>query len=154
VDGLRHVDRNLAFGGCSSGGIFISFNSLVAWIAKYVKEISFIANYVDDSSGCEKEGNTSFYAPYGIDLPSQQKILLDLWDELGIPHKQKKQVSGSPLTIIGIEVDPNQMTLTLPDPAKVRLLDELKFWSSKPPKNSSGWFKLKHWDRITLWFIF
>ena len=34
VDGKRHVDHNLAFGTSSSPGIFISFNSLVAWIAK------------------------------------------------------------------------------------------------------------------------
>jgi hypothetical protein len=54
VDNQRFVDRNLAFGSSGSPGIFISFNSLVAWIAKYVKLIKFILGYVDDSSGSNK----------------------------------------------------------------------------------------------------
>jgi hypothetical protein len=52
VDGQHYVDRNLAFGSSGSPEIFISFNSLVAWIAKNVKGLNYISNYVDDSSGC------------------------------------------------------------------------------------------------------
>ncbi|KAF8812582.1 hypothetical protein BYT27DRAFT_7252098 [Phlegmacium glaucopus] len=152
IGGRRFVDHNLAFGSSGSPGIFISFNSLVAWIAKYVKLFDYLANYVDDSSGCDPTGETLLYEPYNQYLPSHQKQLLDLWDELGIPHKPKKQVSGSPLTIIGIEVDPNSMTFSLPPSAKSRLLYELSFWASKPPKHSSGSFKLKHWERMAGWF--
>ncbi|KAF8804743.1 hypothetical protein BYT27DRAFT_7225344 [Phlegmacium glaucopus] len=142
VDGARYVDRNLAFRSSASPAIFISFNSLVAWITKYEKLFDYLANYIDDSSGCDLEGDTMFYEPYGQ--------LLDLWDELGIPHKHHKQLSGTPLTIIGISVNPNEMTL--PESSKTCLLDELLFWSSKPPKPSSGSFKLKHWERMTRWF--
>ena len=85
-------------------------------------------------------------------MPRDQCRLLQLWDELGIPHKPHKQLSGAPLTIIGIDVDPNLMTLSLPDDAKDRLLEELCFWASKPPKNASGSFKLKHWERLAGWF--
>ena len=152
VDGQRHVDRNLAYGSSSSSGIFISFNSLVAWIAKYVKLIPFILDYVDDSSGCNLQGQVEYYEPYGKYMPRDQCRLLQLWDELGIPHKPHKQLSGAPLTIIGIDVDPNLMTLSLPDDAKDRLLEELCFWASKPPKNASGSFKLKHWECLAGWF--
>jgi hypothetical protein len=152
VDGERHVDHNLAFGSSSSSGIFISFNSLVAWIAKNVKLIPFILDYVDDSSGCNFKGQTEYYEPYGKYMPTDQCRLLLLWDELGIPHKPHKQLFGSPLTIIGINVDADMMTLSLPDDAKNRLLLELRFWASKPPKNSSGSFKLKHWERLSGWF--
>jgi hypothetical protein len=152
VDGERYVDHNLAFGSSGSPGIFISVNSLVAWIAKHVKGIPFILDYVDDSSGCNLANDTMFYLPYGRDLPSDQCRLLLLWDELGIPHKSHKQISGCPLTIIGIEVDPNQMTLALPQSAKKDLVAELRFWSAKPPKSSSGSFKLKHWQRLAGWF--
>lgn len=152
VDGLRYVDRNLAFGSSASAAIFISFNSLVAWIAKYVKGFKYLTNYVDDSSGCDITGNTLWYEPYNQELPSHQTQLLELWDELGIPHKPHKQVSGSPLTIIGIDIDPNKMTFTLPPASRVRLLDELTFWVSKPAKGSSGSFKLKHWERMVGWF--
>jgi hypothetical protein len=152
VDGQHHVDRNLAFGSSASCGIFISFNSLVNWIAKYVKGLPYISGYMDDSSGCSLTGNTTFYEPYGKLMPTEQVQLLLLWDELGIPHKPHKQVYGSPLTIIGIEVDSNALTLTLPEPAKLRLVSELTFWSSKPPKSTSGSFKLKHWERLAGWF--
>ena len=40
------------------------------------------------------------------------------------------------------------MTLTLPESAKLRLIAELRFWIQKPPKTSSGSFKLKHWERL------
>ena len=152
VDGERYVDRNLAFGSSASCGIFISFNSLVAWIAKNERGVGYLANYVDDSSGCDLTGNTLFYEPYGKFLPANQTKLLCLWDDLGIPHKPHKQVFGSPLVIIGIEVNPNLMTLTLPKDATERLLEELAIWSSKPPSNSSGSFKLKHWERLAGWF--
>ena len=152
VDNQRHVDRNLAFGSSSSPGIFISFNSLVAWIAKYVKLIKFIFGYVDDSSGANKKGEMTWYAPYGKEIPTDQCRLLLLWDELGIPHKERKQVHGSPLTIIGIDVDANLMTLSLPHEARERLLTELKVWASNPPKTSSGGFKLKYWERLAGWF--
>ena len=152
VDGERHVDRNLTFGTSSSPGIFISFNSLMAWIAKNVKSLRFILNYVDDLSECSLSDDISFYTPYERNMPTDQFRLLSLWDELGIPHKPTKQLSGCPLTIIGIDVDANKMTLTLPDSAKERLTAELRFWCAKPPKNSSGSFKLKLWQRLAGWF--
>jgi len=80
IDDQRYVDRNLAFGSSSSSGIFISFNSLVAWIAKYVKEIQYLIDYVDDSSGCNRSGDTLFYEPYCQHLPADQTRLLLLWD--------------------------------------------------------------------------
>ena len=152
IDGERYVDHNLCFGSSASPGIFISFNSLVGWIAKNVKGLDYLFEYVDDSSGCNLLGDTLFYEPYGKYFPSNQTRLLWLWDELGIPHKPHKQVFGCPLTIIGIEVDPNRMTLTLPQESKQRLVEELKFWVAKPPKSSSGSFKLKYWERLTGWF--
>ena len=125
VNGKHYVDRNLAFGSSGSPGIFISFNSLVTLIAKYVKEIHYISDYVDDSSGCNQKGDMSFYPPYGKELPTDQCCLLLLWDELGIPHKEHKQVYGSPLTIIGINIDANQMSLSLPQDTKECLLSDL-----------------------------
>ena len=72
IDGERHVDRNLCFGNSSSSGIFISFNSLVAWIAKNVKLIRFLLGYVDDSSGCNLQGQMEYYEPYGKYMPTDQ----------------------------------------------------------------------------------
>jgi hypothetical protein len=129
-----------------------AFNSLIAWIAKNVKGIDYISNYVDDSSGCNLQGDLTQYDLYNVDLLTHQAHLLHLWDELGILHKPHKQVHGAPLTIIGIHVDPNLMTLTLPNTAQNQLLNKLRLWASKPAKTSSGSFKLKHWQRLVGWF--
>ena len=135
VDGQCYVNRNLSFGSSGSPEIFISLNSLVAWIAKYIKGINYLANYINNSSGSNLLGDTLFYEPYKQFLPTNQTKLLLLWDELGIPHKPHKQVFGSPLIIIGIKVNPNCMTLTLPLSAKEHLLNKLKFWVAKTTKH-------------------
>ena len=146
IDGERYIDRCNAFGGCASGALFISVNSLVAWIAKYVKGVRHIGNYVDDSSGCGLESDMLVYAPYGKSFPRDQTILLLLWDELGIPHKERKQIFGSPLPIIGILVDPNAMSFALPDDAKARLMQEMGRWTKKVVKERmKAWWKIAGW---------
>ena len=43
--------------------------------------------YVDDSFGIEEEKHMVLYAPYGEESPRQQATLLEMWDEVGIPHR-------------------------------------------------------------------
>ena len=45
--------------------------------------------------------------------PAKQTCLLQLWDELRIPHDKDKQELRSTLHIIGLEVNPNAMTVTI-----------------------------------------
>lgn len=51
--------------------------------------------------------------------------LLQLWDELGILHKAQKQVFGSPLTVIGFDVDSHLVWVTLWEDSKAHLVSEL-----------------------------
>ena len=97
IQGQRHVDRRNCFGGKASGSLFIAFNAWVTWIAKNERGISDLASYSDDSFGVELMSNFTFYEPYQCWLPASQTSLLELWDELGIPHKEKKQIFGSNL---------------------------------------------------------
>jgi hypothetical protein len=62
IKGELMVDRVNVFGGSGSGPIFISVNSLIAWIAKHVKEIDDLI-YVDDSFGVDEEDNLVLYVP-------------------------------------------------------------------------------------------
>jgi len=79
--------------------------SLVIWIAVFVWLIqAFI--YTNNSFSFGKNGKMTFYAKYQKLLPTDMVSLLLLWDELGIPHEEHKQVYGSPLLVIGFEVDP------------------------------------------------
>jgi hypothetical protein len=47
-----------------------------------------------------------------------QVRLLELWDEIGLPYEDKKQELGPILRIIGFDVDPNAMTVTIPHEAR------------------------------------
>jgi hypothetical protein len=147
----RHVDRRNCFGGKSSGSLFVSFNSLVTWIGKNEYEIPDLGAYSDDSFGIEFSKNISFYEPYQRSMPSSQVTLLNMWDDLGIPHKDKKQVSGKILTIIGIEVDANNLTLTLPPENKSELVSQLKDFSRTPEGNGVK-YALKDFQRLAGWF--
>ena len=146
IDDDYHVDRCNAFGGCGAGGLFISFNSLVAWIAKEVKSIRYLSDYVDDSSGCSRRDDLAIYQPYERKFPREQVILLNLWDELGIPHKPHKQLFGSPIPIIGISVDANLLTLTLSNEAREALIAELQWWCRPGRKE-----KLRRWYQMGGW---
>jgi hypothetical protein len=55
-------------------------------------------------------------------MPGKQVKLLLLWDELGIPHEDKKQLSGTPLTIIGLEVDATLLMIAMPHQAHANLI--------------------------------
>ena len=146
VDGLFYVDRCIVFGSSASPAIFIAFNSLVTWIAKKKRGIPFITTYLDDSSGCAWSDDVTFYPPYSCNLPTPQARLLSLWDEIGVPHKPKKQISGKAIPIIGITVDPNSMTYALSDEALSHLIDELRTWTK--PK---GRHTVRRWQQLGGW---
>ncbi|KAF8223350.1 hypothetical protein L208DRAFT_1173917, partial [Tricholoma matsutake] len=57
------------------------------------------------------------YPPYHKFLPNKQTKLLLLFNEIGVPHDERKQMFGAPLTIISLDVDPNAMTITMPPDA-------------------------------------
>ena len=112
-EGLHRVDRTACFGSRGSQIIFMAFMGLVTWIAIYVYLIPHLKDYVDDTFSFERVNDTLYYAPYQSMYPAKQTHLLQLWDELGIPHDKDKQEFGSTLRIIGLEVDPNAMTVTM-----------------------------------------
>jgi hypothetical protein len=66
-----------------------------------------------------------FHARLNRRLPSQQAHLLDLWDNIGLPYKDRKQEYGLTLHVIGFVVDPNAMTVTIPDDARSKFLSSI-----------------------------
>lgn len=120
--------------------------SLVSWIAKKKRGIDLLATYLDDSFGPEHAHNVTWYQPYRKFMPSNQAKILQLWDEINLPHKEKKQVSGSILTVIGIEVDANALTLSMPEDSLCDLLAAMTEFV-----NSHRKFTLKEWQRLVGW---
>ena len=98
------------------------------------------------SWGCGLEGDYAFYSPYQKVFPRDQVILLSLWDELGIPHCEPKQIHGPEIPIIGINVDVNELTFALTAGAKDKLIEELQWWC-KPGRKE----KLCQWYQVGGW---
>jgi hypothetical protein len=92
-----------------------------------------------------------FFEPFSQHIPSDQVKLLQLWKALGIPFKQKKQIFGSPLTIIGIEVNPNTMTFTLPQQARLDLLHEIEEFCATRVNHRGNKHMLRAWQRLAGW---
>lgn len=84
-------------------------------------------------------------------MPANQVKLLSLWDKLSILHKMHKQLFGKRLMIIGIEVNANSLTLTLPKELLKDLLEELrKFTVWYKSKQGTSWM-LCRWQKLAGW---
>ncbi|KAJ8597536.1 hypothetical protein M405DRAFT_724053 [Rhizopogon salebrosus TDB-379] len=99
---------------------------LVAWVAIRRELVEDLKTYMDDSFSFELAGNLLYYEPYREFFPAKQTHLLQLWDYIGLPHERAKQLFGSPLTVIGFDVDPNAMQVSLPPVKKEALVMELR----------------------------
>ncbi|KAJ7934530.1 hypothetical protein B0H13DRAFT_2488363 [Mycena leptocephala] len=120
IDGCRHIDRCNNFGNRGAGRIWTSFMGCVNWVANDLGIKSFV--YIDDTYGADLADNMSYHLPYGDSFPTQQMQTLSLWDDISLNHERPKQLWGMQLTIIGFEVDPNAMTITMSESKRAELL--------------------------------
>ena len=67
------------------------FMGLVLWIAIFVKLLTDVFAYIDDSFSFDEEGNVVWYEPYRCYYPSKQTNLLQLWDEIGLSHEKSNK---------------------------------------------------------------
>ena len=97
--------------------------SLVLWIAVFQRHLHALKCYMDDNFSFSISGDIELYAPYDTFLPSEQVRLLQLWDKINLPHEEEKQISGTCIPIIGFDVDPNTMTVTMSHTKRTELID-------------------------------
>jgi hypothetical protein len=121
IDGARHVDRCNNFGGKGGYGVWSAFMSLVIWIGWNILMLRFFV-YVDDNFGFERAEAHLFHVRLNRRLPMEQVRLLELWDEIGLPYEDQKQECGDVLRIIGFDIDPNAMSVTVPDESRDNFL--------------------------------
>ena len=74
-----------------------------------------------------------------------QTKLLELWDDLGLPHEEKKQIYRPVILFIGFDIDPNAMTVSISGECKCDLLCKVhdfaksgKRWSLKDFQSLAG----------------
>ncbi len=125
IDGNFHIDCCCVFGNHTSGAIWTAFYALVLWAGVYVKGLPGLLHYVDDAFSFEPDEALAFYAPYDGWYPKKQVGLLNLFDEVGIPHEKRKQEFGCELTIIGLQVSLDSMTITMPFEKHTDLVQEI-----------------------------
>ena len=82
--------------------------------------------YIDDTFSYEYDPVLDFYQPYNRCLPKKQAALLRIWDKIGLPHEDHKQVFGRMLEIIGFEVDLDAMSITLTTTRRTELVRAIR----------------------------
>lgn len=81
--------------------------------------------YIDNNCLFAQLGDVKYYTPYKQYFPTDQTKLLELWDEIGLPHEERKQIYGLVIPFISFDVDPNKMTITINYECKQNLLAEV-----------------------------
>jgi len=134
-----HINRNTAFSvDCLHIAGFMD--------SKEEEGVELLGTYSDDSFGPELANNVSWYMPYCKFMPTNQVKLLQLWDEINLPHKESKQIFGSPLTAIGIKVDANTLYMTMPPDMLMQLVMVIQEFITTKHK-----FALHEWQRLAGW---
>ena len=106
---------------------------LVLWIAIFVKFISDVFGYIDDNFGFDEEGNVAWYGPHRCYYPAKQAKLLELWDEIGLPHDKAKQEYAPVLRIVGFLVDPKLMRVSMDEEDRRKLVQHVSDFAATAP---------------------
>ncbi|CDO77126.1 hypothetical protein BN946_scf184657.g1 [Trametes cinnabarina] len=130
--------------------LFCTFMSLLLWIAIHVRHISCLLAYMDDNFSFDVATSLVQYSGYASPtlLPPSQARLLQLWDDIGVPHAPAKQLFGESLTITGFLVDSAAMTITLPEQACAELVAAIRSFLSDAPRRRRP---LREWQRLIGW---
>jgi hypothetical protein len=148
IDGLCYVDRCMEFGTRSAARVWCTFMGLVIWIAIHVKNIPDLLHYMDDAWSYEMDPALVPYEPYAERYPAKQVRLLQLWDEISLPHEKSKQLFGKSLRIIGFDVDPSALSISFPPESKRDLVSAIHNFID--PRNSRR-RTLLQWQRLLGW---
>ena len=146
IDDHFSIDCCNNFGGRASQKIWWSFMSLVLWIAVFKQDLRTLKCYVDGNFSFYLAGDLEFYSNYEAFLPSNQVRLLELWDEIGLPHEEQMQICGTCIPIIGFDVDPNTMTVKMLEVKKLELIDACTAFTVRGARKTSREFqRLQGW---------
>lgn len=138
-----HIDKCANFGSAASPKIWVSFFSLVLWIARTRLGLTRINNLMDDTWGvCPASSMVTFK---GHLVPLDQAKLLLLFDLLKIPWEWKKQLYGEELEIIGHLAKANELSFSLPSEKKAELVAALRIFTSTKSRSLRDWQSMLGW---------
>lgn len=140
---LYHIDKCANFGSAASLKIWVSFFSLVLWIARSKLGLNHINNLMDDTWGVCPANSLVTFKEHRI--PYDQAKFLMLFDLLNIPWEWKKQVYGEELEIIGHLVSANELKFTLPSEKKSELVLALRQFTKEKSRTLREWQSMLGW---------
>ena len=85
------------------------------WITIHIYSCVDLMHYMNNAWSYETDPSLVFYELHNTWYPHKQVKLLRLYDDLGLLHDKKKQVFGMTLKIIGLFVNPTDMTISMSD---------------------------------------
>jgi len=111
-----HIEWRGAFGSRATPYLWTSVMGAVQWIVQHRGYVDHPLAYMDNAFNVDLTGRL---LPHVVDgssqlLPEGQVLTLRVWDEVGFPYRLKKVVFGRSLPIIGIVIDLDLLTVTLP----------------------------------------
>ena len=118
IDNNYHIDHCAIFGNQASGRLWCLFYGLLCWIGIHEASIEGLLHYMDDAFNVSFDNHLETYKPYNQQMPHDQVRFLLLLDEIGLLHKDKKQVHGKQLKIIGLLVDTETLSISMSPKAK------------------------------------
>jgi hypothetical protein len=121
----------------------------VLWIAIFIKLLEDLFGYIDDNFSFDEEGNVMWYEPYRCYYPAKQTKLLELWDEIGLPHDKAKQEYAPVLRIIGFMVDPNSMMVSMDEEDRARLIQQVSEFIATAPGGTRR--SLREFQQLAGW---
>ena len=130
VDELVHIIWRLVFGNRGSPKIWCAVSGLICWISVVRLELEGTEVYMDDYFGWDFSDNLITF--HNAQRPRKQVQLLILWEHIGCPYDDKKQLSGCPLPIIGFWVDSIYGSISLPPTSITLMCEEISTFLSYP----------------------
>jgi hypothetical protein len=130
VDLIMHKSNVMgAYHNCfdcrSSYYVYLAFILLVCWIAEWVKHIKHFKCYIDDNCSFSQVGDVKYYPPYSKYFLSNWTKLLELWDKIGLPHEERKQIYSPIVLFISFDVDSNLMSIPINEECKQALIHQV-----------------------------
>ena len=123
-EGSYYIDTLLPFGLRSSQAIFNQFADVECWIIQHVYKLKNIVHYADDFFLVSAQN----YNEAKNDLQN----LINAFQQLDIPLAAEKIVGPTKkLTYLGIEIDSNDLTISIPDEKYIELMNSLPSWINK-----------------------
>ena len=118
-----YVDMMLPFGLRSAPKIFTAIADALEWCIRQ-RGVRFIAHYLDDF--------VTFGPPGSSECQRNVQVILETCKELGVPLADEKQEGPTTkLTLLGIQIDTEEATLSLPPEKLLRLQQEVAKWVAR-----------------------